>query len=148
MASVRMKMTIGGLIIIGAVAILVYQGFTENKSYYLFVDEALTMMEELKDRRFKVHGEVVPGTLRKNDEQLQFQVRHNGKTLWVVYPRHLPLPDTFGENIPVIIDGQLRSDGLFEGSRIQAKCASKYEAAYHRLKTTQPYDSVFQNKDE
>ena len=36
--------------------------------------------------------------------------------------------DTFRDRAQALCDGRLRSDGKFEAKRIQAKCASKYEA--------------------
>ena len=38
-----------------------------------------------------------------------------------------PLPDTFRDRAQALCDGRLRSDGVFEAKKIQAKCASKYE---------------------
>jgi cytochrome c-type biogenesis protein CcmE len=48
--------------------------------------------------------------------------------LSVVYTGTDPLPDTFKDNAQALADGRLSPDGTFEASKIQAKCASKYEA--------------------
>jgi cytochrome c-type biogenesis protein CcmE len=39
-----------------------------------------------------------------------------------------PLPDTFRNDAIALADGRLASNGVFEANKIQAKCASKYEA--------------------
>ena len=50
------------------------------------------------------------------------------KTLKVVYSGIDPLPDTFKDGAQALADGKLGPDGVFQASKIQAKCASKYEA--------------------
>ena len=47
----------------------------------------------------------------------------------VRYTGSSPLPDTFVDNSQALADGRYTRDGVFEASQIQAKCASKYEAA-------------------
>jgi Cytochrome c-type biogenesis protein CcmE len=46
----------------------------------------------------------------------------------VVYSGMEPLPDTFRDGAQALADGKLGPDGVFQASKIQAKCASKYEA--------------------
>ena len=50
------------------------------------------------------------------------------KELKVVYSGIDPLPDTFKGGAQALADGKLGPDGVFQASKIQAKCASKYEA--------------------
>jgi cytochrome c-type biogenesis protein CcmE len=132
----RKKILIGICLIIAAVVFLGYQGLNESKSYYLFVDEVLTMGEQAKNIKIKIHGSVVPGTIKKEKEGMYFDIAHNQKQISVHYTGNKPVPDSFREGAPVIIDGKINQDGVFEGSSIQAKCASKYEAEYNKIKTT------------
>jgi cytochrome c-type biogenesis protein CcmE len=37
------------------------------------------------------------------------------------------IPDTFRDYASAIVTGNLKKDGTFEGTFIQAQCASKYE---------------------
>ena len=50
-----------------------------------------------------------------------------------------PVPDTFRDGSEAIVTGLMGGDGIFLAKKIQAKCASKYEAEYdyenHTLKT-------------
>ena len=46
----------------------------------------------------------------------------------VVYTGTDPLPDTFRDGAQALADGRLQPDGTFHASKIQAKCASKYES--------------------
>jgi cytochrome c-type biogenesis protein CcmE len=46
----------------------------------------------------------------------------------VVYSGIEPVPDTFKDGAQALADGKLGADGVFHAAKIQAKCASKYEA--------------------
>ena len=46
----------------------------------------------------------------------------------VAYAGTDPLPDTFRDGAQALADGRLDPDGVFRAGKIQAKCASKYEA--------------------
>jgi cytochrome c-type biogenesis protein CcmE len=52
------------------------------------------------------------------------------RRLNVIYSGIDPLPDTFKDNAPcqALVDGKLGSDNVFHATKLQAKCASKYEA--------------------
>ena len=46
----------------------------------------------------------------------------------VAYTGTEPLPDTFKDGAQALADGKLGEDHVFRAAKIQAKCASKYEA--------------------
>jgi cytochrome c-type biogenesis protein CcmE len=48
--------------------------------------------------------------------------------LAVVYSGIEPLPDTFKDHAQALAEGKLDANGVFHATKIQAKCASKYEA--------------------
>jgi cytochrome c-type biogenesis protein CcmE len=54
--------------------------------------------------------------------------QQDNMTLKIVYRGIDPLPDTFKDDAQALADGKLGADGVFQASKIQAKCASKYEA--------------------
>ena len=60
-----------------------------------------------------------------------------GEQLKVVYTGN-DLPDTFKDHAEALAGGQMGSDGVFRANKLQAKCASKYEAAPPKLNTTAP----------
>lgn len=133
MTSEKIKLLAGVSIIAAAAGFLGYQGISESKSYYLFADEVIAMGEQAKNIRIKIHGSVVPGSVIKNPAEMTFDIRHNEKQIRVRYSGKNPVPDSFREGLPVIIDGRIGEDGVFDGKSIQAKCASKYEAEYSRI---------------
>ena len=52
-----------------------------------------------------------------------------GKGLPVSYVGTDPLPDTFKDGAQCLVEGKVQPDGRFVAETVQAKCASKYEAA-------------------
>ena len=52
-----------------------------------------------------------------------------GRDLRVSYVGRDPLPDTFKDSAQALVEGKMMSDNRFEAEQVQAKCASKYEAA-------------------
>ena len=64
-----------------------------------------------------------------------------GEQLKVVYTGDDPLPDTFKDHAQALADGKLGADGVFHANQIQAKCASKYEAAPPPANASKPYDN-------
>ena len=59
---------------------------------------------------------------------VSFTLAQDKLRMQVVYNGIDPLPDTFRDGAQALADGKLGSDGVFHATKIQAKCASKYEA--------------------
>jgi len=131
----NIKVSIGVVIVLGVLSFLGYSGFNEGKSYYKFVDELKAMGDDAYSKKLKVHGNVVPGTIKKKENGvIEFLLTKNGATIPVKYIGKDLIPDTFKDNCEAVVDGRYKEDGVFEGTLIQAKCASKYEADYKDLK--------------
>jgi cytochrome c-type biogenesis protein CcmE len=75
-----------------------------------------------------VAGDIESGSIQRVANQVQFTLIQENKKLRVAYIGTDPLPDTFRDGSQALADGKLDSDGVFRAARIQAKCASKYEA--------------------
>jgi cytochrome c-type biogenesis protein CcmE len=56
-------------------------------------------------------------------------LEEQGKKLPVSYVGRDPLPDTFKDGAQALVEGRVTPDGTFVAEQVQAKCASKYEAA-------------------
>lgn len=121
-------------IIIGTLGWLAYSGVSENKSYYKTVAELAAMGDHVKDQRVRVGGDIVAGSINRNGRDVHFSLSQEGKTLNVVYSGVDPLPDTFKDGSQALADGRLGSDGVFHANKVQAKCASKYEAKPPQMK--------------
>lgn len=128
-----LKFGIITFVIVAALAWLAVDGIGEAATYYVTIDELATMDGAHSKDRIRVGGDVVPDTIVKSGDAVEFTIQQveEGKapqTLNVVYTGQDPLPDTFRDRAQALCDGKLRADGTFEAHKIQAKCASKYEA--------------------
>jgi len=116
------------LLIVGSLVWLAVGGIKDTKTYYKTIPELQQMGKKAQGQRLRVGGDVQPGSISKNGPQVSFVLHQGATTLNVVYSGSDPLPDTFKDNAEALADGRLGADGVFEANKIQAKCASKYEA--------------------
>lgn len=119
--------------ILGTLAWLAVGGVNDTSTYYKTVAE-LKSMDNVHAKRLRVAGDVKEGSIERNGREVRFMLKQDAETLAVVYNGIDPLPDTFKDGAQAVADGQLQADGTFHASKIQAKCASKYEADYNKLK--------------
>ena len=80
----------------------------------------------------KVSGQVVPGTYeRVPGELLHRFVIHDLEDESVRFPVEWrdALPDTFSEEVEVVVEGRFNEAGVFEATTLLTKCGSRYEAA-------------------
>jgi cytochrome c-type biogenesis protein CcmE len=71
---------------------------------------------------------VAAGSIRRFTGRVDFVLEGEGKSLPVSYVGSDPLPDTFVDKSQALVEGR-PTDGRFVAEVVQAKCASKYEAA-------------------
>jgi cytochrome c-type biogenesis protein CcmE len=136
MKAKKLKFIAGAAVVLGAVMTLAVTSFNETKAYYQTVPELKAMGPRAEGRRVRVAGNVVPGSIvRREAGVVTFDIDYEGEGLSVRYTGRAPLPDTLVDRAQAVAEGTLTPDGTFEASLVQAKCASKYEAAYETGKT-------------
>jgi cytochrome c-type biogenesis protein CcmE len=123
------KFGIGIGIIVISMAFLAWLGYGESKTYYHTIAELQTLQGADRAHRLRVAGTVEPGTIRRMSGRVDFVLDGEGKSLPVSYVGNDPLPDTFVDKSQALVEGSLARNGNFVAERVQAKCASKYEAA-------------------
>lgn len=114
-------------VILGTIAWLAIEGIGETKTYYKTIAELNQLGDSGKDHRLRVGGDVADSIHREGHE-VRFNLTQDKLILPVVYSGIDPLPDTFKPGAQALADGKLGADGIFHATKIQAKCASKYEA--------------------
>ena len=115
-------------VVLATLAWLALAGINESKTYYITVAELQGMQGKALERRLRVAGDVEPGSIVRAADRVEFVLLQESRKLKVIYTGRDPLPDTFRDNAQALADGRLGRDGVFEAKKIQAKCASKYEA--------------------
>jgi cytochrome c-type biogenesis protein CcmE len=76
-----------------------------------------------------VAGDVKAGSIQHFSGHVDFVLMEQGQGLPVSYVGTDPLPDTFKDGAQCLVEGKVSQDGHFVAETLQAKCASKYEAA-------------------
>ena len=121
--------------ILGTLGWLAAGGINQTASYYKEISELERLQPNEKiDKRLRVGGDVELNSITREGRDVHFVLvqEKDGvkRRLNVVYNGIDPLPDTFKDNAPcqALVDGKLGSDNVFHATKLQAKCASKYEA--------------------
>jgi cytochrome c-type biogenesis protein CcmE len=122
----KLKFGIGIGIIVGVVAWQAVSGFQQSKTYYVTVSE-LTQAAQSRDR-IRVGGIVEEGSIKRKGAQLHFRLAQDANSIPVVYVGTDTLPDTFVDGAQAVVEGEYTHGGDLRAEKIQAKCASKYEA--------------------
>ena len=116
------------VVVVGTLVWLALGGIKETKTYYKTIGELTKMGDDAEGRRLRVAGDIANGSIVRNGREVKFTLVQDDRRLNVVYAGIDPLPDTFRDGAQALADGKLGRDGVFHASKIQAKCASKYEA--------------------
>ena len=123
------KFGLGIGIIILSMACLAWLGYGESKTYYHTLAELDGLRGSARTERMRIGGTVEAGSIQRTTGRVDFVLQGEGKSLPVSYVGSDPLPDTFVDNSQALIEGRRATDGRFMAEHVQAKCASKYEAA-------------------
>ena len=126
---IQAKFGIGISVIVVSMAFLAWLGYGESKTYYHTIAELQTLNGRALKQRMRVGGTVAPNSIHRYSGRVDFVLEGEGKTLSVSYVGSDPLPDTFVDKSQALVEGSPSADGRFVAEQVQAKCASKYEAA-------------------
>ena len=125
----KSKFVLGVGIIVGTLVWLGWVGVTESKTYYHTIPELATLSGSEARHRIRVGGDIRSGSIQRLPGRVDFVIEQEGKSLPVSYVGRDPLPDTFVDGAQALVEGRRMPDGRFVAEKVQAKCASKYEAA-------------------
>jgi cytochrome c-type biogenesis protein CcmE len=121
----RKYLAVGALVVLlAALGFVVFNGLNDASTFYYNVDEAVAKQGSLGDQRFRMQGNVVPGSITETGDGVDFvlaygdvevPVRHQGDP-----------PELFSSDIPVIIEGSFAGDE-FASDEILIRHDSSYE---------------------
>ncbi len=125
MIDTRRRLWLAGIVVLAALGFLVFQGLGNATLYFRTADEAVAQRDQLGDRRFRIEGDVVDGTVQQvgNDvsfvltsKNVEVPVRHKGDP-----------PELFRPGIPVVLEGRFQGDH-FSSDRIMVRHSETYVA--------------------
>ena len=121
----RGRLWIAGAVVLAALGFLVFQGLGNATLYFRTADEAVAQREQLGDRRFRIEGDVVDGSVRQAGDDVSFILTKNSVEVPV---RHKgDPPELFRPGIPVVLEGRFRGD-YFSSDRIMVRHSETYVA--------------------
>jgi cytochrome c-type biogenesis protein CcmE len=131
----RTKFIIGGVLVLGTVGYLMASGIKETGVYYLTPTELAAKVggdHSFYNVGVKMGARVVKGSIRRDvaSQTITFRATDGVQSYPVVY-RGLA-PDTFTDDVDVVVEGRLQPDGTFRATTLLAKCGSRYEAVPQR----------------
>ncbi len=124
----RLQLAVVALVILGAVGYLVYSGLRANV-YYQTVGELQAGSAAMAGRQVRVAGLVTHDPIAREESGavVRFTMADEGGTLPVTYRG--AVPDIFGPDIEVVVEGKWTPEGGFVADTLLAKCPSKFDAA-------------------
>ena len=127
----RNKFIVGAALITVSVGYLMASGVKDTGVYFVTPVELAQRVaadSSVHNVGIRMGARVVPGTIRRNvaTQMVYFDVSDGTQTYPVAY-HGLP-PDTFNDDVEVVVEGRLATDGVFYASSLLAKCGSRYEA--------------------
>ncbi|MGH7365500.1 MAG: cytochrome c maturation protein CcmE [Candidatus Rokuibacteriota bacterium] len=118
----------GGLVIVAALAYLVYAGVTQSVVY--FVTPSELGAAPVAGKAYRLGGMVLPGTLSWDPRSLDLSFTlSDGQATVPVRHRGTP-PDLFAEGRGAVVEGTWSRDGYFQATTILAKHSEEYKAPH------------------
>ena len=144
----RTWMGLGLLAIVGALALLIGGGLSENVVYFLTPSELQARGAEAYDRPLRLGGQVKPGSVSWTAEtrDLRFVLQDDSAEVRV-HSEGAP-PAMFQEGMGVVVEGSYGADGVFESDNVMVKHSNEYappEDGSHPPRKT--YESLIRDGD-
>ena len=132
----RRRLWLAGAAVAAAVGFLLVQGLGNATVYFRTADEAAAQRQTLGDRRFRIEGTVVPGTVQQVAGHVEFSIESKGVSVPVHHDGDPP--ELFKPGIPVVLEGRFRGEA-FASDRIMVKHSAEYIARHpERVATSVP----------
>lgn len=130
------RLWLAGAVVAVALGLLVFKGLGNATLYFRTADEAVAQRDVLGDKRFRIQGNVVAGTVQQVDNDVAFDISSNDA---VVHVRHRgDPPELFKPGIPVVLEGRFQGND-FASDRILVKHSETYVAEHpERVTSTLP----------
>jgi len=121
----RRRLWLAGVVVLAALGFLVFQGLGNATLYFRTADEAVAQRSELGERRFRIEGDVVDGSVRQEGNDVSFTL--TSKSVEVPIRHKGDPPELFRPGIPVVLEGRFQGEH-FSSDRILVKHSETYVA--------------------
>lgn len=111
-----------GVAVVAIVALTVV--LSNNVVYFRTVSEALAERRTDGDSRFRMAGEVVPGSVEETRNGVRFEITDGERTATVVHTGDPP--SLFEDGAPVVCEGRWGANAAFASDRIMIRHGNEY----------------------
>jgi cytochrome c-type biogenesis protein CcmE len=133
MIDTRRRLWLAGVVVLAALGFLVFQGLGNATLYFRTADEAVAQRQQLGDRRFRIEGDVIDGSVKQVGNDVSFTLIKNSVQVPVQHKGDPP--ELFRPGIPVVLEGHFQGDH-FASDRILVKHSETYVAKNPERVTT------------
>jgi cytochrome c-type biogenesis protein CcmE len=124
----RGKFVVGGLVILVAIAYLIWAGVSQSVVYFVTPSELLAA--PVASKTYRLGGLVLPGSLKWEPKSLDLSFTlSDGKANVSIKHKGAP-PDLFAEGRGAVVEGAWTREGYFKASLILAKHSEEYKAPH------------------
>lgn len=130
----RTRFIIVAVVVVLALAFMIWAAFGENTRYFLTVSEFNSKAEIHDGQMVRISGKLVDGTFDRGNKstishfQLTDKEGVNAGSAMLQARYEGILPDLFfNPHSEIILEGSYTSDGVFHANEILVKCPSKYQ---------------------
>ncbi len=102
------RLWLAGGVVVAALGFLLFQGLGDATLYFRTTDEAVAERNALGDRRFRIQGTVVPGSVQSTNDGVGFRIAGRSQEVAVVHQGDPP--ELFKPGIPVVLEGHFTGD--------------------------------------
>jgi cytochrome c-type biogenesis protein CcmE len=122
------RIGITSVVLVLALAGLMYSTLSEGTEYYKHVDEVAVNPGPWHGKNLQLHGFVVPNSILRRRDTLEYRFKIHSKGAVIDASYVGIVPDTFKDDSEVVLKGRLEADGFHVAPNgVMAKCPSKYE---------------------
>lgn len=129
-----------GAVVLVAIVFVFTRAIGDAATFYLNADEAVAKEQTLGEKRFRLQGNVVPGSTERTADGVSFKVAFNGVEVPVTHVGDPP--DLFQDCIPVVLEGRFEGAAdsrVFSSNLMIVKHDSTYDASNpDRIKESSP----------
>jgi cytochrome c-type biogenesis protein CcmE len=122
------KTIIAVVLIGGGMTYFIFQAMQSSWAYYYSVDDFAANRAAVKNHSLRLAGRVKKDSIVRDLQNTSLKFILSGFETELPIHYKGTVPDNFDDDIEVVIEGRLDTEGIFQADRLMTKCESKYKA--------------------
>jgi cytochrome c-type biogenesis protein CcmE len=115
------------VVVVAALGGVLFEGLTNATVFFYNVDQAVAKRPELGSTRFRIQGNVIPGSVHDQGDAMAFDLKYHGVEVHVVHTGDVP--DLFKPSIPVVLEGHF-SGKVYKSDQMLLRHSPEYDTKH------------------